>query len=62
LRSSGLVPVTPGPATAITVRLQTAADAEHTVTLRQFEQWLSGTAKSPKERLVKERLRELAGG
>lgn len=61
MRASGLVPVMPGPATAVTVRLKSTADAEHTVTLRQFDAWLSGTARSPKERLVKERLRQMAG-
>ena len=62
LRAAGLTAVMPGPATQISVRVKAAAEAEHTVSLRQFETWLGGTARSPKERLVKERLRELATG
>ena len=62
LRASGLTPVTPGPATAVTVRVKSSAEAEHSVTMRQFQQWLSGAARSPKERLIKDRLRELSGG
>lgn len=62
LRASGLVPVTPGPATAIRVRVLAWTEAEHSVTLRQFEQWLAGTARSPQELLMKERLRDMAGG
>lgn len=61
LRKAGLTPVMPGPATAITVRVKAAAETEHTIPFRQFENWLSGTARSPKERLTKDRLRELSG-
>jgi hypothetical protein len=36
--------------------------AEHSVTYRQFANWLEGTARSPQERLLKDRLREVCGG
>jgi hypothetical protein len=62
LRSAGLTAIMPGPATQISVHIKSACEAEHTVTFRQFENWLGGTSRSPKERLVKDRLRELASG
>ena len=62
LRSSGLTPVLPGPAMQIHVRVMANAEAEHSIRFSQFESWLSGTARSPKERLVKDRLREMVGG
>jgi hypothetical protein len=62
LRASGLTPVTPGPATTISVRVKASTEAEHTVTLRQFQAWLSGTARSPQERLTKDRLRGFVSG
>jgi hypothetical protein len=62
LRASGLTPVMPGPATSITVRVKAAATAEHSLTYRQFSSWLDGTARSPQERLLKERLRETVTG
>src|SRR5215217_5167939 len=60
LRASGLVPVMPGPATSIRVAVKAAAVAEHSITYRRFSEWLGGTARSPAERLLKDRLREAA--
>ena len=62
LRSSGLVPVLPGPGTQIHVRVKAGAEAEHSIRFSQFESWLSGTARSPKERTTKDRLRTMMGG
>jgi hypothetical protein len=33
----------------------------HTLSMRKVEDWLNGGAKSPSERLLKERLKELLG-
>jgi hypothetical protein len=62
LRASGLTPVLPSPATAIRVQVHASATAEHVVTFRQFTSWLEGGARSPKERLLKDRLREAVDG
>jgi hypothetical protein len=57
LRASGLVPVLPGPATQIHVRVLASAECEHTVRLEQVQRWVHGIARSPRERLVKDKLR-----
>lgn len=62
LRASGLAPVLPGPATSIRVGVKAAALVEHSVTFRQFSNWLEGTARSPQERLLKDRLRDAVSG
>ena len=62
LRRSGLVPVLPGPATPIHVAVKSAAEAEHTIRFSQFETWLGGAARSPKERMQKDRFRGIVGG
>ena len=62
LRASGLVPVLPGPATQIHVRVKANTEAEHSIRYSQLESWLGGTARSPKEKLAKDRLRALMGG
>ena len=62
LRSSGLVPVLPGPSTQIHVRVMASADVEHSVRFEQVQRWLQGTARSPSERLTKDRLRAIVGG
>ena len=61
LRASGLIPVLPGPATPISVRVLATTEAEHSIRFSQFESWLGGTARSPKEKLTKERLRAMVG-
>ena len=60
LRASGFQPVRLGPGSPIAVTVKSAAEAEHSVTYRQFESWLTGVARSPKERLLKDRLRSAA--
>jgi hypothetical protein len=35
---------------------------EHTVEMRRFEAWLNGAARSPRERVLKERLKQVMGG
>jgi hypothetical protein len=35
---------------------------EHTVEMRRFQAWLNGAARSPRERIVKERLKQVMGG
>ena len=62
LRASGLVPVLPGPVTPISVRVMASVEAEHSIRFSQFQSWLGGRARSPKERLTKDRLRSMVGG
>jgi len=62
LRASGLTPVLPGPATQIRVRVRSASTAEHAISFRQFATWLDATARSPQERLLKDKLRQAANG
>jgi hypothetical protein len=59
LRTAGLAPVRPGPATAIHVCVRSTAETEHSVSFRQFESWLAGNARSPQERLLKDRLKAI---
>jgi hypothetical protein len=58
LRASGLTPVMPGPATSIRVAVKAAAVAEHSMTFRRFSGWLEASARSPRERLLEDRLRK----
>lgn len=62
LRAAGFVPVLPGPGTQIHVSVKASTEAEHTIRYSQFESWLAGTARSPKERLAKDRLRVIVAG
>ncbi len=48
----------PGPASQMEVEARSPA-VTHTVSMRKVEDWLNGTAKSPGERLLKERLKGL---
>jgi len=47
----------PGPITRLDVEIRSAVI--HTVTPKKVQQWLSGGAKTPKEAVIKQRLREL---
>jgi hypothetical protein len=49
----------PGPITKLEVEIRSAIT--HTVTPKRIHQWLHGGAKSPKEAVTKERLRNLLG-
>lgn len=48
----------PGPASQIEVEVQ-APSVTHTVTLRKVEEWVESSARSPKQKVAKERLRGL---
>ena len=48
----------PGIGTRLEIEVKTPA-VRHEITLRQLRQWLDGTCASPKEKLVKERLKAL---
>jgi hypothetical protein len=47
----------PGPASKLEVEIRSSVT--HTVTMRKIHDWLRGGAKTPKEALIKERLRAL---
>jgi hypothetical protein len=46
----------PGPAARIEVEVRTSVT--HTVTVTKVKEWLDGGARSPKERILKNRLKE----
>lgn len=48
----------PGAASRLEVEI-TGPSVTHCVTVRKLEEWISGACRSPSERLVKERLKEL---
>lgn len=47
----------PGPASELEVEIRTSV--VHTVTPRRVHEWLNGGAKTPKEAVIKEKLRRL---
>jgi hypothetical protein len=47
----------PGPGRELAVEVRSSVT--HTITLKKIQDWLNGGAKSPKEAVLKERLREL---
>jgi hypothetical protein len=57
-RAAGIADAVPGPATALTVAVKAPA-MQHTVTVGQLRLWIDGVARSPKERVIKDRLREI---
>src|SRR5689334_18480686 len=60
-RSTGLADAAaPAPATAMTVVVKVPS-AEHRVTMQQLKTWLARNAKSPKEKAIKGRLKEITG-
>jgi hypothetical protein len=50
----------PGPASQMEVEARSPA-VTHTVSMRKVEDWLRGGARSPSERLLKDRLKGLLG-
>src|SRR5258708_3541836 len=59
-RRSGFTDANPGPATRLTVAIKAPATT-HDVSVAKLQDWLSGSAKSPKELVLKNRLKELMG-
>jgi hypothetical protein len=59
-RRCGFTDTNPGRATFLTVAVKAPATT-HEVSVGKLQDWLSGGAKSPKELLLKNRLRELVG-
>jgi hypothetical protein len=51
----------PGCASQIEIEVKAPA-VTHTVTLNRVREWVNGGAKSPQERVLKERLKELLSG
>lgn len=49
------------PGIASRLEVEVRSSITHTVTVRKVHDWLSAGAKSPKEKVVKERLRALIG-
>ena len=47
----------PGPITKLEVEIRSAVT--HTVTPKRIQQWLNGGAKTPKEAVMKDRLRDM---
>ena len=50
----------PGALSKLEVEIRSSVT--HTVTLKKIQEWVTGGAKSPKEAVAKERLRELLSG
>ena len=48
-----------GPADTSNLEIEIRSSVTHTITLKKVRQWLEGGARSPKEAVTKERLREL---
>lgn len=59
-RHCGFTDANPGPATRLSVAVKAPATT-HEVSVGKFQDWLSGSAKSPKELVLKNRLKELMG-
>lgn len=57
-RRCGFADVTFGPATRLTIRVK-QPETEHTVSVGKLQSWLDGNGKSPREQVMKKRLREL---
>ena len=55
-----LMDVAPGPATRLTVAVESPSTA-HEIPMRKLTAWLEGGGKSPNEQAVKGRLREMLG-
>jgi hypothetical protein len=56
-----LIECNPGAGTQITVEVKAPA-IRHTLSLAQLERWIEAIGRGPKERLAKERVRELLTG
>lgn len=59
-RRCGFTDASLGPATALTVAVKTPATS-HQVLVGKLHDWLNGGAKSPREMVLKNRLKELVG-
>jgi len=59
-RRCGFTDANPGPATRLSVAVKAPATT-HEVCVGKLQDWLSGSAKSPKELVLKNRLKELMG-
>jgi hypothetical protein len=57
-RRCGFAETSFGPATRLKVRVQ-SPEAEHTVSVGKMTRWLEGGARSPSERIEKNRLKQL---
>lgn len=57
-RRCGFADATFGPATRLTVRVK-APEEEHVVSVGKLQSWLNGGAKSPNEKVEKDRLKQL---
>jgi hypothetical protein len=60
-RRCGFAEANFGQATRLKIRVK-APEAEHTVAVAKVKSWLEGGARSPNERLEKNRLKELLSG
>ena len=58
-RRCGFTDANPGPATRLTVAISKRQRRHTTSLLCKLQDWLSGSAKSPKELVLKNRLKEL---
>jgi hypothetical protein len=59
-RRCGFAEVIPGPATRLTVAVESPATT-HELPISKLEAWLDSSAKSPHDHILKQRLRELVG-
>ena len=57
----GFTDAAAGPGTTLTVAVKLPT-TPHTIKVSRFREWLEGGAENPKERVLKNRLKELAGG
>jgi hypothetical protein len=57
----GFTDASPGSGTALTVAVKLPATT-HEIKVSKFRDWLDASAKSPRDRLLKDRLKELVGG
>jgi len=60
-RRCGLAEANFGPGTRLRIRVK-APEAEHTISVGKVRSWLDGGARSPSERVQKNRLKELLSG
>jgi hypothetical protein len=58
LRKAGWVEDSPGPGTRLEIEVREPSTI-HTINVAQLQRWATGAAKSPAERLRRERMREM---
>jgi len=61
LKRAGWVEDAPGPGTRLEIEVREPS-VKHTVTVLQLQRWASGAARSPAERVKRERMKELLLG